>query len=145
TDAPPAKLAFYAPPSAGVPRETPAGFTPLLSLVRIDDAGLRAVLNEWLGQAFISDDLTQALAKRSQLPEGAMLVVKAGHVVTRVGVQLYAADSEQAGMLARQQEIENLTRQLRAQTLLADEAKTAAIRAEAAHTQASQAVADARA
>ena len=45
---------------------------------------------------------------RSQLPEGGSFVVKAGHVVTRVGVQLYAADSEQAGMLARQQEIENL-------------------------------------
>jgi chromosome segregation protein len=145
SDAPPAKLAFFAPPAAGTPREAPAGFTSLVSLMRIDDAGLRAVLNEWLGQVYIADDLTQALPMRTQLPEGAMLVVKTGHVVTRVGVQLYAADSEQSGMLARQQEIENLTRQLRAQTLLADEAKTAAIRAEAAHTQAAQALADARA
>ena len=48
---------------------------------------------------------------------GGAFVVKAGHVVTRVGVQLYAADSEQAGMLARQQEIENLARQVRAQAL----------------------------
>jgi len=144
SDAPPAKLAFYAPPAAAVPRETPVGFTPLLSLVRIDDAGLRAVLTDWLGNVYIADDLTQALATRSQLPEGGALVVKAGHVVTRVGVQLYAADSEQAGMLARQQEIENLVRQVRAQTLLADEAKTAAIRTEAAHTQASQTLADAR-
>ncbi|MEX3955580.1 chromosome segregation protein SMC [Trinickia sp. EG282A] len=145
SDAPPAKLAFYAPPSAATPRETPAGLTTLLSLVRIDDAGLRAVLSDWLGTVYIADDLPQALAMRSQLPEGAALVVKAGHIVTRVGVQLYAADSEQAGMLARQQEIENLTRQLRAQTLLADEAKTAAIRAEAAYTQASQTLADERA
>ncbi|MEA3120602.1 MAG: chromosome segregation protein [Paraburkholderia sp.] len=145
SDAPPAKLAFYAPPSAAAPREAPAGLRPLLSLVRIDDAGLRAVLADWLGNVYLADDLSQALATRSQLPEGAAWVVKAGHVVTRVGVQLYAADSEQAGMLARQQEIENLTRQLRAQTLLADEAKTAAIRAEAAHTQGSQTLADARA
>ncbi|MEA3117977.1 MAG: chromosome segregation protein, partial [Paraburkholderia sp.] len=145
SDAPPAKLAFYAPPSAAAPREAPAGLRPLLSLVRIDDAGLRAVLADWLGNVYLADDLSQALATRSQLPEGAAWVVKAGHVVTRVGVQLYAADSEQAGMLGRQQEIENLTRQLRAQTLLADEAKTAAIRAEAAHTQGSQTLADARA
>jgi chromosome segregation protein len=145
TDAPPAKLAFYAPPVAAAPAATlAANWRPLLSLVRIDDAGLRAVLNDWLGLVFVSDDLTQALAARAQLPEGGSLVVKAGHVVTRVGVQLYAADSEQAGMLARQQEIENLARQVRAQALLADEAKSAAIRAEAAHTQAAQTLTDVR-
>ncbi|MFC0403255.1 chromosome segregation protein SMC [Paraburkholderia rhizosphaerae] len=144
TDAPPAKLAFYSPPLAGQPAAAPGGLRPLLSLVRIDDAGLRAVLNDWLGHAFVADDLAQALQMRSQLPEGAAFVVRAGHVVTRVGVQLYAADSEQAGMLARQQEIENLTRQVRAQALLADEAKAAAIRSEAAHTQASQTLNDAR-
>ena len=143
-DAPPAKLAFYAPPSAAQAPAAPAGMTPLLSLVRIDDAGLRAVLTEWLGSTFVADDLAQALAQRAQLPSGGAFVVKAGHMVTRVGVQLYAADSEQAGMLARQQEIENLARQVRAQALLADEARTAAIRAEAEHTQAAQALADVR-
>jgi chromosome segregation protein len=145
TDAPPAKLAFYSPPVAGKPLDAPQGLRPLLSLVRIDDPGLRAVLNEWLGATFIADDIAQALAMRTQLPEGGALVVKAGHTVTRVGVQLYAADSEQSGMLARAQEIENLTRQVRAQALLADEAKSSAVRADAAHTQASQALADARA
>lgn len=144
TDAPPAKLAFYAPPPAGQAPAVPAGLTPLCSLVRIDDAGLRAVLNEWLGTTFVAADLAEALAKRAQLPEGGAFVVQAGHMVTRVGVQLYAADSEQAGMLARQQEIENLTRQVRAQALLADEARTAAVRAEAAHTQAAQALTDLR-
>ncbi|RQM48004.1 chromosome segregation protein SMC [Paraburkholderia bannensis] len=144
TDAPPAKLAFYAPPLAGQTASVPAGLTPLLSLVRIDDAGLRAVLNEWLGTTFVADDLAQALAQRAQLPEGGAFVVKAGHSVSRVGVQLYAADSEQAGMLARQQEIENLARQVRAQALLADEARSAVVRAEAAHTQAAQVLGEAR-
>lgn len=145
TDAPPAKLAFYAPPPAGEPPAPAAGLKPVLSLVRIDDAGIRAVLNDWLGNVYVADDVAQALAARAQLPAGGAFVVKAGHIVTRVGVQLYAADSEQAGMLARQQEIENLTRQVRAQALLADEARTAAVRAEAAHTQATQALGDVRA
>ncbi|SAK53880.1 chromosome segregation protein SMC [Caballeronia ptereochthonis] len=145
TDAPPAKLAFYSPPVAGKPVETPQGLRSLLSLVRIDDPGLRAVLNEWLGTIFVADDIAQALASRNQLPEGAAFVVKAGHVVTRVGVQLYASDSEQSGMLARAQEIENLTKQVRAQALLSDEAKANAVRADAAHTQGSQALAEARA
>nr|WP_201759080.1 chromosome segregation protein SMC [Burkholderia sp. ISTR5] len=145
TDAPPAKLAFFSPPPAGEPLATPAGMRAVLSLVRIDDAGLRAVLNDWLGSVFVADDLAQALAARAQLPAGGAYVVKAGHLVTRSGVQLYAADSEQAGMLARQQEIENLGRQVRAQALLADEAKTASIRAEAAHTQAAQVLGEVRA
>ncbi|MEX3557322.1 MAG: chromosome segregation protein SMC [Burkholderia sp.] len=140
TDAPPAKLAFFSPPPAGEPLATPAGMRAVLSLVHIDDAGLRAVLNDWLGSVFVADELAQALAARAQLRAGGAYVVKAGHLVTRSGVQLYAADSEQAGMLARQQEIENLGCQGRAQALLADEAKTASIRAEMAHTQATQAL-----
>ena len=143
-DAPPAKLAFFSPPQAGLPPAAPNGLRPLLSLLRIDEPGLRAVLTEWLGSVFIADDLAQALSMRSQLPENGVFVVKAGHQVTRVGVQLYAADSEQAGMLARQQEIENLTRDVRAQGLLAEEAKTLAIRAEAAHSQAAQALGELR-
>ncbi|WP_233863180.1 chromosome segregation protein SMC [Paraburkholderia adhaesiva] len=144
SDAPPAKLAFYAPPAAAQPASAAAGLTSLLSLVRIDDAGLRAVLSEWLGSTFVAADLSEALAQRAQLPSGGTFVVKAGHMVTRVGVQLYAADSEQAGMLARQQEIENLTRQVRAQALLADDARAAAIRADAVHTQAAQALTEVR-
>nr|WP_284502620.1 MULTISPECIES: chromosome segregation protein SMC [unclassified Caballeronia] len=145
TDAPPAKLAFYSPPVAGKPVDAPQGLRSLLSLVRIDDPGLRAVLNEWLATTFVADDLAQALASRNQLPDGAAFVVKAGHIVTRVGVQLYASDSEQSGMLARAQEIENLTKQVRAQALLSDEAKANAVRADAAHTQGSQTLAEARA
>ncbi|VVE57547.1 Chromosome partition protein Smc [Pandoraea iniqua] len=144
SDAPPAKLAFYSPPPAARPLDAPASLRPLLSLLRIDDPGLRAVLQEWLGQTFVADDLAQAMTLRAQLPEGASFVVKAGHQVTRVGVQLYAADSEQAGLLARQQEIENLGKQLRAQVLLSDEAKSAAVRTEAAYSQAAQALTDVR-
>ncbi|TDG09439.1 chromosome segregation protein SMC [Paraburkholderia guartelaensis] len=144
SDAPPAKLAFYSPPAAGQAPAAAAGLTPLLSLVRIDDAGLRAVLTEWLGSTYVANDLAEALAQRAQLPGSGAFVVKAGHTVTRVGVQLYAADTEQAGMLARQQELENLERQVRAQTLLADEARTAVVRAEAAHTQAAQVLTDMR-
>ena len=41
-------------------------------------------------------------------------------------------------MLARQQEIENITKQLRAQHMLADEAKSRSVRSESALTQATQ-------
>ena len=53
-------------------------------------------------------------------------------------VSFYAPDSEQAGLLARAQEIENLEKQLRAQSLIADEARSALVRSEAAYAEASQ-------
>lgn len=145
SDAPPAKLAFYAAPPAAEMPAAPAGLRPLASMVRADEAALKTLLNDWLAGIYLADDLPQALAARQQLPAGAAFVVKAGHLVTRAGVQLYAADSEQAGLLARQQEIENLTRQVRAQALLSEEAKGAAVRAEAEHSQALQTLGEQRA
>jgi chromosome segregation protein len=53
-------------------------------------------------------------------------------------VWLLRADSEQAGLLARAQEIENLDKQLRAQALIAEQARSALVRAEAAYAEAAQ-------
>lgn len=144
-DAPPAKLAFYAPPTAARTSDAPTGLRPLLSLVQLTDPGLRAVLQDWLANVYVADDMASAMTARNSLPDGGVFVVAQGHMIGRASVQLYAADSEQAGMLARAQEIENLQKQVRAQLLLSDEAKAAAIRAEAAYTQATQTLNDARA
>ena len=65
-------------------------------------------------------------------------MTREGHAVSQHAVAFYAPDSEQAGMLARAQEIENLDRQQRAQALIADEARSASVRLEAAYTEASQ-------
>ncbi len=135
----------YSPPAAARPLETPAGLRPLMSLVQITEPGIRAVMQDWLADIYVATDMAQALAARNTLPDGASFVVAEGHVVGRNAIQIYAADSEQAGMLAREQEIENLQKQARAQLLLSDEAKTQAVRAEAAYTQASQGLGDARA
>jgi len=143
-DAPPAKLAFYAPPAAAQPAVEIDGMRPLLSMIRIDDPGLRAVLSDWMAHVFIADDLVAAMAARQRLPEGGCLVVQAGHQVSRSGIALYAADSENAGMLARAQEIDNLALEVRAQSLLADEAKLRAGRAEAEYSRAASSEADVR-
>ena len=59
-------------------------------------------------------------------------------------VSFYAPDSEQAGLLARAQEIENLGMELRAQVLISDEARSVLLRAEAAYADAAQRLAAAR-
>jgi chromosome segregation protein len=53
-------------------------------------------------------------------------------------VRFYASDSEQDGVLRRQQEIDNISKQCRARQLLADEAKARSVRAESVYSQATQ-------
>ncbi len=134
-DAPPAKLALFTPHivnSHSADVDAPAGLKYFLSLLKFNDAGLRALLQDWLHNVFIADDPTSAFAERAKLPLGACFVTKQGHLIGNGSVRFYAADAEQDGMLGRQQEIDNIGKQLRAQHLLADEARTRSVRAEAA-------------
>ncbi len=136
-DAPPARLAFYTPPHGAV-ANTHETLSRLSELLRLGDAGLKALLNDWLEGVYTAASLDEALANRHKLTHGEVIMTPAGHAVSQHAVAFYAPDSEQAGMLARAQEIENLDRQGRAQTLLADETRAALVRAEAAYTDASQ-------
>lgn len=144
-DAPPAKLALFAPVTAAPPAAADvAGLQPFLGLLKLNDAGLRGVLQDWLHQVYQAEDAASALAERSKLPPGGCFVTRQGHVVSQSSVRFYAADSEQEGMLGRQQEIDNLGKQLRAQTLLADEARARSVRADAAVATLTRQLADLR-
>ena len=172
-DVPPAKLAFYSLPLAAAPaaREqsgpaanteasanfestanpgaaanpaAPAALVRLSSLLRLHDAGQAALLRDWLQGCFVASSFGEALAAREQLQAGQVIYLGAGHAVTAHSVSFFAQDSEQAGLLARQQEIENLGRELRAQTLIADDARAALVRAEAAYGAASLQLVSAR-
>jgi chromosome segregation protein len=139
-DAPPAKLALYSASAAAATAapDAPEGLKPFLSLLQLNDPGMRALMQDWLHNVFVAEDTAAAFVDRNRLPAGGSFVTKQGHVISRTAVRFYASDSEQDGMLARQQEIENITKQLRAQQMLADEAKSRAVRADAAVTQGAQ-------
>ena len=136
-DAPPAKLAFYSPPASGI-QNTHHTLPRLSDLLRLGDAGLKALMNDWLEGVYTAANLEQALAGRSQLTHGEVIMTPAGHAVSQFAVSFYAPDSEQAGLLARAQEIENLDKEVRAQGLIADDARSTLIRADAAYTDGSQ-------
>jgi len=142
-DAPPAKLAFYTVPSGAVVN-THQTLPRLSDLLRLNDAGLKALLTDWLEGVYTAESLDEALASRSKLTHGEVIMTRAGHAVSQFAVSFYAPDSEQAGMLARAQEIENLEKQLRAQALISEDSRSALVRAEAAYTDASQRLAVAR-
>ena len=136
-DAPPAKLSFFSPPSVST-QERATGLPRLEDLLRVNDAGQKAVLSEWLRGCFTASSFEEALAQRSQLQAGECIYVKSGHAVTGHSVSFYAQDSEQAGLLQRAQEIENLEKQLRAQVLIADESRVALGRAESTYAESAQ-------
>jgi len=143
SDAPPARLAFYSKPQAAAP-VAGNGASRLADLLRVNDAGLNAVLVDWLHGCHTAQTLDEALNRRDQLQPGDVIYVATGHAVSTHCVSFYAQDSEQSGMLARAQEIEHLEKELRAQVLISEEARTTLVRAEAAYADASQRLVSAR-
>lgn len=143
-DAPPARLAMYQLPVEAPSPVPELPLKPLSSLLKIQDAALRSLLNDWLAGVYVCNDVAQAFALRPRLGAGHTLVVAQGHLVDRHGIRFYAPDSEQAGMLARQGDIKNLQRDIKAQQLIADQAVSALARAEAALQQVSQSLGPAR-
>ena len=137
SDAPPAKLAFYTAPSASAP-DTSGSLPRLSDLLRLNDAGQKALLTDWLNGCFTAPNLDEALAKRSSLQPGQVIYVPSGHAISAHSVSFYAQDNAQSGLLARAQEIENLDKSSKAQIFIADEARHALVRAEAAYSDASQ-------
>ncbi|HKX40466.1 MAG TPA: chromosome segregation protein SMC [Burkholderiaceae bacterium] len=136
-DAPPAKLAFYTPPQAAI-SNTHETLSRLSELLRLSDAGLKALLNDWLEGVYVAQNIDEALASRDKLTHGEVIMTREGHAISQYAVAFYAPDSEQAGMLQRAQEIENLERQSRAQALIVEESRSGLVRADAAYTDASQ-------
>jgi chromosome segregation protein len=142
-DAPPSKLAFFSPPVATAP-QTHSSLPRLSDLLRIHDVGQKAVLTDWLQACFTAPHLEDALAQRHTLQPGQGIYLQSGHVVHRHSVSFYAPDSEQAGLLARAQEIENLEKQVRAQLLIADEARISLARTESQYADSAQRLVSAR-
>ena len=136
-DAPPAKLAFFSPPLASPP-DAPSGMPRLSDLLRVNDAGQRAVLVDWLHGQYTAISMEEAIAQRGRLQPGECIFVKGGHAITAHSISFYAPDSEQSGLLARAQEIENLEKQVRAQALIAAQTRVDLARCESAYAENAQ-------
>ena len=137
-DAPPAKLVLFTPTgkaATGSKVEAVPGLTPLLDLLKPNDEGMRALMQEWLHNVFVADETETAFAARELLPTGGCVVTRDGHLIDKSSVCFYAPDSEQDGMIARRQEIESLTKKQSVQKLASDESRARLIREEAALTQ----------
>jgi chromosome segregation protein len=166
SDAPPARLAFYhridaasaepihdlaqpirlpAQPDSGPGPDAAHKLPTLASLLRPDDPGLMPLLADWLEGVYVADDLAQALSRRQRLAHGEVIMTRDGHGVSAHAVSFYAPDSQQAGMLARAQEIEQIAGQSQAQAAVAEAARARGVTLEAAYTEAGRQLARVRA
>jgi chromosome segregation protein len=102
---PPAKASIFAPAPAA-PLTSSHG-VPLSTKVQALDEAIAGALGDWLAGVCAIDG-TPELATRQALPAGAVLVNRDGDQFTRYTVSLHAPDAADAGMLARQAEIEQL-------------------------------------
>ena len=105
---PPGKVSFFQKRSGEAGSATAGERMPLREYITCTDAGVAAVLTDWLANVFVVNDAAEGFAQRAELPPGAMIVCPQGHVFTRSSVSFHAADSEIHGILSRQREIEEL-------------------------------------
>ena len=133
TDAPAAKLSFYATAVAASGQGN-SSLPKLFDQLKLNDSNLNGVFSD----CFTAKTVDEALAARTQLQHGQYIFTPQGHAVGLHSVSFYAQDSEQAGLLARAQEIENLDKQIRAQSLMAEEARLQLARAESSAAQSAQ-------
>ena len=108
SDAPPAKLALFAPEAAGQVSVESAQLTPLLSYVLCQDTQVLPAMRDWLTHVYAVADVAQGYAQRAQLPIGGWFVTPQGHLIGSHSVLFHAPDSQLHGVLARQREIEKL-------------------------------------
>ena len=127
-DLPPVKASVFAHgaamPQAAVPVAT------LAAKVQAGDPALAGAIREWLGGALAFEGRPEAAALAA-LPEGAFYVNREGHQFTRHTVSYHAPDPADAGILARQAEIEGLEGRSQGRDAAAAAARAEASRQEA--------------
>ena len=139
-DPPPTKLTFFTPDAQAAQADAAPALPPLLAQVQSHHPAQGRVLADWLRGCYSAESFEEALAQRGRLGAGEAFYLRSGHVVTAHSVGLYAPDSEQAGLLARAQEITTLERTVAAQTETLAEARRALAQAEALYAESSEAL-----
>jgi chromosome segregation protein len=111
SDQPPVKASLFIHGADGEQARLP-GHSTLASKVHASDAAVAGALADWLAGVYAFEGTPDAQT-REQLPADAVLVNRAGHQFTRYTLSFHAPDPADAGLLARQGEIEVLDARFR--------------------------------
>jgi chromosome segregation protein len=109
-DGPPSKASLFAR-GAGEAPGAMDGFEPLIAKIHVADPSVSGAVADWLAGVYAVEG-TPSPEARAALPAGGVLVSREGHQFTRHTVSFHAPDAEDAGILARQAELEALETRL---------------------------------
>jgi chromosome segregation protein len=129
TDRPPVKASLFGPGPA-IAASTAPGHVPLRDKVHATDERLAGALSDWFAGVYVIEHAPTA-EQRSAIPAGATLVNREGDQFTRHTLTFHAPDPADAGILARQAEIESLEERCRG---LAQRAQAATAEAKGAES-----------
>jgi chromosome segregation protein len=104
-DRPPVKASVF--DHGARPTSAPAAGLPLLTKIHAADPAVAGALADWLA-GVVAVEGTPDPRMREALPSGVVMVNRDGHQFTRHTVSFHAPDPADAGILARQAEIEEL-------------------------------------
>jgi len=104
-DRPPVKASVF--DHGSHPTNAPAAGLPLSSKIHVSDPAVAGAVADWLA-GVVAVEGTPDARMREALAPGAVMVNREGHQFTRHTVSFHAPDPEDAGLLARQAEIEEL-------------------------------------
>ena len=105
-DRPPVKASLFGPGTGAAATALP-GLAPLQGKVHAVDGRLAGALSDWFAGVYAIEG-TPSAGQRAALPAGASLVNREGDQFTRHTLSFHAPDPADAGILARQAEIERL-------------------------------------
>ena len=108
-DRPPVKASVFDHGARG-PVAQAAGL-PLTTKIHVTDPAIAGALADWL-DSVVAVEGTPDARLRETLPVGAVMVNREGHQFTRHTVTFHAPDPADAGLLARQAEIEELEKRV---------------------------------
>ncbi len=109
---PPAKLTALTPFSFGesAAHAVEPGLKPLAGVVTVLDSAIAPLVAAWLRNVYAIEGIPGTMT-RTSLPAETILVTREGHQFGRFSVAFHAPDPADSGILARQREIEALSKQ----------------------------------
>ncbi len=123
-DLPPARLTVFSAQAASTGSQSPNSLAQ-----QVEGQGKAAdVARAWLSEFRCASNLNEAIAQAQS--QGGSWITREGHVANADVVRFYAAEDQQAGVLARKAKIDELEVALRAQTLIVEETGLGLTRAE---------------
>jgi chromosome segregation protein len=105
---PPGTVAFFAPLDGVSEQSAVCGLKPLSELASARNRNAAGFLRASLANLYTLDASADGIAHIRELPAGASLVTRQGHVYSHAGVLFYGPQSELHGVLQRQREIAEL-------------------------------------